>query len=151
MLNRTIGFSVVAVILFCAAAAAPDACFATDRPREHYDRATTFIKKGEYGRAMAELNRAIDIQPNNAQFRFTRGDLYAGMNRPDLAIADYTNIINNYPENGRAYYNRANLYYSVKDYEKCWADVYRAQELGMSFDPKFIEKLKNASGRENSE
>lgn len=116
--------------------------------KKNYDRATSFIQKGEYDRALGELQRAIQYDANNAQYRFTRADLYLKLGQPAMAIEDYTSIIENNPNNGQAYHARAILYFSAKEYENCWKDVHKAQDLGYAFDTTFIDGLKKASGKD---
>jgi len=47
-----------------------------------------------------------------------------------------------------AYYNRGIAYYSRKEYDKAWDDVYKAQGLGFQIHPGFLKLLREASGRE---
>ncbi len=46
-------------------------------------------------RALADLNKAIEYQKDNADASFkSRGDLYYGMKKFDLAVRDYTSALN---------------------------------------------------------
>jgi rare lipoprotein A len=48
----------------------------------------------------------------------------------------------------QAYYNRGLVYFGKKDFVKTWEYVHKAESLGYKVDPKFLEELKKASGRE---
>jgi len=39
------------------------------------------------------------------------------------------------------------FYYRLKEYDKALADEHKAEELGYPVDPKFIDALKKASGK----
>jgi tetratricopeptide (TPR) repeat protein len=64
------------------------------------------------------------------------------------AISDYTKAIEMNPDYPEAYVLRAMAYYKEKEYDKSWADVYKAEELGFAVSPEFISDLKQASGRD---
>ncbi len=52
------------------------------------------------------------------------------------------------PRDAEAYYNRAVAYYYKKEYDKAWEDVHKVQGLGYQVNPKLIELLRQASGRQ---
>jgi hypothetical protein len=58
-----------------------------------------------------------------------------------------TKVLELNPYYTRAYYNRAVGYYQLKLYDKAWADVHKAQDLGVKVNSDFMEALKNASGK----
>lgn len=63
-------------------------------------------------------------------------------------ISVFSQSIARNPNSGGSYYNRAIAYYYYQDYDSCWRDVHKAQELGYEFDRNFISALKKASQRE---
>lgn len=64
------------------------------------------------------------------------------------AISDFTKAIEINPNYADAYYFRAVLYNKLKDYDKAWQDVHKAEDLGYKFDFQLLEDLKKASGRD---
>lgn len=65
------------------------------------------------------------------------------------AILDYNQAIEMNPNYVEAYYNRGVAWFKEGLYEQAWQDIHKAESLGYKdFDPKFIESLKKASGRE---
>ena len=69
----------------------------------------------------------------------------------DKAIGAFSNIIFNFPGSrfaADAQYYLALSYFEKKDYDRAWQDVHKAEELGAKINPKFLEDLKKASGRE---
>ena len=85
-----------------------------DEAAEQTDRGMALWKKGEYDAAIAEFDKAIELNP----------------------------------QYGKAYYYRANAYYDDHQYSRAWDDVHAAQELGYRIAPRFLEILREASGRE---
>jgi len=65
-----------------------------------------------------------------------------------LAISDYNKAIEINPRFGKAYYYRAITYYHKKEYNTAWQDLYKSQSLGYQVPLEFLEKLREASGRE---
>ena len=85
----------------------------------------------------------------DAKFYIDRGIAYREKGQYDQAISDYTKALEIDPKSGGAYYNRATAYYFKKEYDKSWKDIKQAQDLGHIIPPKFLEDLRNASGRKN--
>lgn len=75
------------------------------------------------------------------------GDNYYQRGDYDQAISDYNKAIKIRPD-GSAYFERAFVYFLIKQYDKSWEDVHKAESLGSKLDQKFLEQLKKASGRE---
>ena len=47
------------------------------------------------------------------------------------------------------YAARAVVYYNLKDYDRAWNDVRKAQKLGDKMDEGFLKQLREAWGKEN--
>ena len=77
----------------------------------------------------------------------SRALTYFRENNTKEAISDLTKVVAINPNYARAYFNRAVGYYQLKQYDKAWADVHKAQGLGIKVNPDFIEALKQASGK----
>ena len=57
-------------------------------------------------------------------------------------MIEYNKAIDINPQFAEAYNNRAIIYYSLKQFDKAWADVRKAEELGFKVNPGFINALK---------
>lgn len=90
----------------------------------------------------------VHKSPNKARPYNGRGLAYALSDRYDQAISDFNKAIALDPNFDKAYNNRGVVYFYHKEYNKAWADVHRAEKLGYVVNPKFLEALKKASGRE---
>jgi Flp pilus assembly protein TadD len=90
------------------------------------DSANKKIKKGEYQAARLDLNKAIELSPQNASLFALRGNVYVGLGRDERAIQDYDQAVQINPKNiifynlrGKAYerlglYKSAVVNYSVR-------------------------------------
>ena len=100
-----------------------------------------------YEDAIADYNRAIEINPNYGGAYMNRGVVYARMGKYDQAISDISRGIDIDPKNGEMFFNRAVTYFHTKEYDKAWDDVSKAQDFGWKVHPDFLNDLRNASGK----
>jgi tetratricopeptide (TPR) repeat protein len=115
---------------------------------EYSKRGVANEEQGNYAQAISDLNKAIEINPKYAEAYANRGDVYFSEGNFSQAISDYTKAIGIDPKNAKAYEGRGIVYFYQKDFDKAWEDVHKAESLGRRVWPRFIEDLKQASGRE---
>ncbi len=70
------------------------------------DRGFAFYEKGQYDQAIADYDKAIEINPKLAMAYNNRGLVFDGTGQFDRAIADYNKAIEINPEFSIAYNNR---------------------------------------------
>jgi len=105
--------------------------------------------KGQYDKAIFDYNKAIEINPRHAAAYYNRGMAYTkGKGQYDKAIPDFTKFLEINPMSVEAYNNRGVAYFCIKEYEKAWDDVHKAQNLGYNVHPEFLKVLREASGRQ---
>ena len=116
--------------------------------QDHYNKAKELLNQVMYDQALAEVTKAIQIDPSVADYYTFRGELYR--NRSDItnAAVDYSKSIELNPSNAEVYYFRAICYRFSGKYDLAWADVHKAQDLGYVFPAGFIADLQNVSGRD---
>lgn|SRR5262249_14464224 len=86
------------------------------------NRGVAYRYKGDKDRALADINQAIQLDPNAANHYNNRGIIYRMNGEYDRAISDYDEAIwlkNDYPA---AFYNRAITYTEKGEYDKALAD-----------------------------
>lgn len=122
--------------------------------KSYIERGIAFRMNGNQKEAINYFTKAIEIDPDSAEAYHNRGLSYAGskMNRPDLAMADFSKAIEKNPHDGDNYFMRASLYFDQREYDKAWEDINKVKALGLKYYaesfPQFLEELKKASGRE---
>jgi tetratricopeptide (TPR) repeat protein len=76
-------------------------------------RAELFALISRYDDAIADLNAAIELDPDNPELYTLRGQMYLYLYEWDSSLADYNHAIELDPDYADAYYYRAVLYYSI--------------------------------------
>ncbi len=85
--------------------------------------------QGDYQGAIADYNRAIEIDPNYVAAYNNRGLAYDDLEEYQRAIADYNRAIKLDPNYAHAYYNRGNVYRHLEQDQRAIADYQQAAEL----------------------
>jgi tetratricopeptide (TPR) repeat protein len=97
-------------------------------------------KKNEVDGALADYNKAIEINPQNYHAYTSRGDLKTDkLNNTNGALADYNKAIEIAPENPYAYNNRGFLKTKLNDTKGALADYNKAIEI----DPRNLRAYNN--------
>ena len=53
------------------------------------DKAVALISKKDYSSAMAEIEKSLKAEPNEASFYATKGDIYSAQGKDSLAVKQY--------------------------------------------------------------
>jgi tetratricopeptide (TPR) repeat protein len=85
-------------------------------------RATAWSAKGEFGKAIADFDAAINLDPKNAAAYFGRGLTRAARNQNTLAIADFSEAIWLDPLSIAAYDHRGRAWRGKGEYAKAIID-----------------------------
>jgi tetratricopeptide (TPR) repeat protein len=92
-------------------------------------RAQLFALAFDYDAAIADLTRAVALDPSNPELYVLRGQIAILLYDWDRVLADYDTAIELDPEYAKAYFYRGILYYSLLDREKALSDFEFAIEL----------------------
>ena len=87
------------------------------------------LMRDEHGRTVADYDKLIELDPDNADAYHERGDFYYGMDEYGKAMADYSRAIELDPGYASAYFNRAYAYGETDEYDKAIADYSKVIEL----------------------
>ena len=99
---------------------------------EHYERE-------EFEQAIADLNKAIRLNPKLVKAYYVRGIVYRKQGKYDLAIADLNQAIRLNPKLVKAYNVRGIVYYDQGKYDLAIADYNQAIQL----NPKYAAAYNN--------
>ena len=125
---------------------------------DYYNRGTVYAFRGDFERAIADYDKAIELNPNFVDAYYNRGLIYEkrglgnilrGRDYFERAIADYDKAIELNPNFAKAYNNRGIAYYNLgliayalpnvlggqNYFEKAIADFSKAIRLRVD-DPK---------------
>ena len=116
-----------------AGPAAGDAPVAADgAPKTGDDlarRASAFMARGEFPKAIADLNRAVELEPSVAQHYFDRARARLANREAALAMADLDEALKLRPDNAQALLTRGGLYLGMRDEPRARQDFEAALAL----------------------
>jgi len=85
--------------------------------------------RGEFDAAIADFNRAAELDPTNANVYNNRGFAYSGKKEFDRALADFSRAVDIDPTCATAYNNRGNIYNLTGRLDEALADYNKALEF----------------------
>ena len=83
----------------------------------------------EFARALADLSKAIELDPDGANYLYDRAQIYVQTGHASLALADLTNVLALKPQFIEAYISRAQLRLGEKNNAEALADLDAAVAL----------------------
>jgi tetratricopeptide (TPR) repeat protein len=113
------------------------------------NRGGVYLLKGQLQEAQIDFDRAIELEPDSAGAYGNRGMVHLLQGQLDRASKDFDRALVLQPDTSQVYLNRAMLHFARRNYDKAWMDVRRGEELGGTPNPKFIQALTDASGKNN--
>jgi tetratricopeptide (TPR) repeat protein len=130
------------------AAAGGDDQFTCDQPTGDagivacglYQRGTAYYAKGDYDRAIADLDEALRLEPKYAAAFNQRGYAYAAKGNQDHAIADYKEAIRLQPKFVVALTARGTANYAKGDYDRAIDDYSEAIRLYSKSPETFLSR-----------
>src|SRR4029079_17910369 len=96
------------------------------------NRGNAWYARGNFGRAIADYDMAITLDPNTASAYTNRATVRRDVGYTDGAIEDYAKAITLDPRHARAYSSRGELFLQQHNYARAIADFERAVRLSPS-------------------
>jgi Tfp pilus assembly protein PilF len=94
----------------------------------HTAKAQSLAKSGETAAALDEFNRAVGLDPYNAQALYGRALIYPGSNQHNFAIADFSAASGLNPQKVEPLLGRATSYLAIGKLKEAAADLDEASE-----------------------
>jgi tetratricopeptide (TPR) repeat protein len=95
-------------------------------------RDLAFDQKKDWDKALADLSKAVELDPKDANAFYNRGVVYEHRGDGELAITDYTKAIALNPKDPDAHFGRGNVYYYSDDFDNALKDY----EMAIKLNPK---------------
>jgi len=103
------------------------------------NRGVAYGKVGNHAQAIEDFDRAIEINPKDANAYQNLGVTYAKLGNHRQAIEDFDRAIEINPEYAEAYYNRGFIYGKLGDFRQAISDYDRAIEI----NPDYVKAYYN--------
>ncbi len=101
-----------------------------DDPAVHIERGLTYLNQGQFEWAIAEYDKAIELDPNLAEAYVRRAFVHKVLGQYEQAMADYDKAIELSPNNAMYYNDRGFAYAEQEQHEQAIRDYDKAIELG---------------------
>ena len=132
--NKTILTLCILPLLVCG-------CMANDNV--YYKKAETKYNSGQYKDAIVNADKAIKLNPSNAEYYWLRGSAKFKLGQEENAMNDFNSAIMLDPNNEFYYYVRGCIKYDLGQKDNALEDFNKAIELKPSIANKsIIQKLK---------
>jgi tetratricopeptide (TPR) repeat protein len=115
---------------------------AHNRASAYLNRGGVWNAKGDYDRAIADLNEAIKLDPKFALLYASRSAVWNALGKYDRAVSDAGEAIRLDPTFANAYLDRSAAWFGKRDYDRAISDAGEAIRL----DPKFSQAYVKRSG-----
>src|SRR3982074_3808930 len=106
----------------------PKAAVAGNDARAYTTHGEALARSGKTEEALAEFDKAIALDPHNAQALYNRGLLYQGEKQHQLAIDDFTAANGLTPQQAEPLLGRAPSYLSREEVQEAPADLDEARQ-----------------------
>ncbi len=121
---------------------APTAFTATD----YNNRGVTYDNLKQAEQALADYNRAIELDPQSAKAYLNRGTTYSDLGQAEQALADYNRAIELDPQDATAYFNLGALFANNGQLRESLPYLEKAAQLGLSQATGAIAQIRQALG-----
>jgi len=107
---------------------------------DYYNRGSTYGELQLYEKALADFDRAIQLDPNDATIYTNRGVIYHKLQHYTDALADQSRAIEIDSNYARAYTNRGNAHYRLEQYDEALTDYDRAIQLDPNYALAYMSR-----------
>ena len=106
-------------------------------------RGGAYLSKGNSEDAIADFNKAIELNSKLFHPYYNRGNAYLQKRDFDRAIEDYSTAIELNPELGPAYCNRGEAWLCLTEWDKAKTDLTAAKDKGVDIIAAFHDGYKD--------
>jgi tetratricopeptide (TPR) repeat protein len=99
------------------------------------ERALAYLKQGKMNEALRDINEALRLKPDEAEYLITLSDIYFGLNQSPKTRQTLLKVLELYPENTNAMLKLAEMNLYFRDYEGVESYARRA----IATDPTYAQ------------
>jgi curved DNA-binding protein CbpA len=110
------------------------------------ESAIDWIRKGDPDRALADLERAIELGPEDARAYRQRGNAWGLKGDVDRALADYDRALRIDPNDSAVFHDRGLMWQRNKELDKALVDLDRAVRMSFTYPQVQIDQVYSDRG-----
>lgn len=108
----------------------------------YYNRAILYFEKGEYDKALLDLNKCIKIEQSQPDYYFKRSLIYRELGDKEKEIRDLETVIRLKPDFSDAYFRMGMIYFNSGNYDYALKHLGKSIELSKNNAEAFCERGK---------
>ncbi len=98
------------------------------------NRAGGYVQRGEYAKALHDLDQAVKLVPDSLQAVTNRAAVHSLLGNIQPALNDFDRALGLDPGNAVIFNNRGDLFLKIKNYDKALRDLSRAVRLDPGYE-----------------
>jgi hypothetical protein len=114
-------------------------------PLAYYNRGLAYVKNGQFGRAMADFGKTIELDPSDYRAYNNLGVMYGQLGQFDRAIECFSITLYLNKDYDVAYMNRGKFYDKTGNRERAVADYQKACDLGNTNGCRALQRALSTS------
>jgi len=135
-------FAFILVLMAALLAACQSRTAEVGTAQYYYEQGDEHFKAGNLDQAITDYNRALEINPRDAEAYNNRGIAYDDKSQHDQAITDFNRALKINPRLAGAYNNRGFAYDLKGQYDQAITDY----TMALKIDPRYAEAYSNRGG-----
>ncbi len=116
-----------------------------------YNDASSKIRLSDFQGAFDQIQKAIKLCPDSANYLGLRGRAYLGLGNYDLAMFDFDKAISMSATSVDAYYGRGLAYYMRSKWQQAFDDLAKAIQLDERFAEAYLYRAYTCEGMEKNQ
>lgn len=106
----------------------------------YLNRGGAYRAKGDFDRAIADLDEALHLDPRSAAALIERASVFHSKGDLDRAIGDYDRAIAAWPQSAAPFYGRGEVYRAKDDLDRAVANYDRALQLDANLAAAYVSR-----------
>lgn len=111
-----------------------------NNPSLYHDRALYFLNHGIYNRSMDDVDRALSLDSTNAEYHFTKGDIFFSLMRFDEATLNFAKTIKIDKEHVNANLKMARILLYMRQFDDCLKHINIALKANVNLAEAYFLK-----------
>jgi len=109
------------------------------------------LKFSEFQAALDEIQKALKLCPDSANYLATRGRCFLGLGKKDLAMADFDRSVSISTSNYMTYFGRGEAFFTLGKFQEAFDDLSKSILLNENFPDSYLFRAYSCEGLAKNE